>query len=341
MKQNTLNNSVINGEVPVPRLMSMPININPHLVENNNIWMNDATTVNRSRMIDQWMDVYQLLAIDSPIYIMSDDPNVDTPSQDLVFTANSGIALNDQGTTKFIVSRFKSTPRTSEEKIIRNYVKNIFGSVNVITPPRCYNGKDLFFEGEADMKAIHFNIEEKRADVYMVGVGIRTNSTFCEWAEDTFDIKIIQYRTPKDLQEYLFHLDCLAFKVDQYSMIVNTQGIDKDVLTDIKKYTDLFEVKEAETEMLFGGLTNLIRVKNAIIMPYSPEYYDKTLSPEDNKENMEYEYKKLDFMKNICKDTGLQLITVDVSHMFSMGAQLSCLTCALTDQYQLYCNNGF
>lgn len=336
-KQHTLIDSVMKGEIGIPRLMAIPSNIDPDTVVCENKWMSDEVKVNRAALVKGWNDVYRILSIESPVFVMSDNPNTEVPSNDLVWAANSGLALKGaDGKHKFIVSRFKAKSRRTETPVIAEFVKNIFGEENVIIPPEEYNGKPLFFEGEADCKAIGFDKEKERTNVYVVGVGVRTNEVFCEWFQDNFDVKAIPYKAPDDIIEDLYHLDCLLFPVDKYSIIMNTYGIDKETIKEIKKHTEIIEMGEDEVDVLFNGLTNSIRGKHSIIMPFSPDYIDDQMDEDELDEYVSLEFDKLEIMDEIADEAGLQLITVDSSAGYALGAQTSCLSCLLCDQYYLY-----
>lgn len=337
-KQHTLIDSFLKGEIGIPRLMAMPSNIDPDTVVCENVWMSDDKKVDRAILMKQWKDTYRILSIDSPVFIMHDDPSKDQPSNDLVFAANSGLALKGKdGKQKFIVSRFRAESRRGETEVIYNYVKNLFGEENVIIPPETYDNKPLFFEGEADCKAIAFDTVDERANVYIVGVGVRTSENFCDWLEANFDVEVIPYRAPDDIINELYHLDCLCFLADKNTLVLSTHGIDRKTIRRIKDYVDVVECGEDEIDMLFNGLTNCIKGKHTILMPYAP-YYDEDMNAEEAELYQQAEFDKLEFMSGVCDDAGLQLITVDISSSFLLGAQLSCMTCALVDQYNLYHN---
>jgi N-dimethylarginine dimethylaminohydrolase len=334
--QHTIIDSVLKGEIGIPRLMAIPSNIDPDTVVCENVWMSESKKVDRSILLKQWKDVYRVLSIDSPVFIMSDDPSTVVPSNDLVFAANSGLAVKGvDGVHKFIVSRFRAESRRTETPVIAEFVKNIYGEENVIIPPEMYKGEPLYFEGEADCKAIAFDSVNERASVYIVGVGVRTSENFCEWFEEEFGVEAIPYKAPDDIIKELYHLDCLVFPVDKYTVVMNTYGIDKQTIRQIEKYVEIIECNEEELDMLFNGLTNCIKGRHTILMPYAP-YYEDDMNEEEAQQYQQAEFDKLEFMSGVCEDAGLQLITLDVSGGYPLGSQLSCFSCALVDQFHLY-----
>lgn len=325
----------------IPHLMGIPTNIDVNKVVPNNQWMKDEIKYNKPGLLKQWGQVNRELAMDGPVFTMVDSPlNKNNPNQDLIYAANAGIALKGKdGVTKFVVSRFCSEPRRGETAVIAAFVENIFGKENVIVPPETFEGEVLYFEGEADLKAIHHNVEEKRADVYIMGVGVRSNEVAAKWFEANFDIRVIPYAIPDDIKEDLYHLDCVVFPIDKFSTIMLTDGIDEKTLEEVEEYTEIIPVEDDDVDMLFNGLTNSIRLKNRVYMPYDPTY-SENMSELELEEFQELEDIKIAWMSDVCNDCGLQLITTEVCEGYAGGAQLSCFTCSLVDQYYKYYENG-
>jgi len=338
---NTIPEAVELEMLGIPHLMGIPTNIVVDNVIPNNKWMKKEFKYNKPGLLKQWSQINRELSMDGPVFIMPDfASNKNNPNQDLIYAANAGIAIRGKdGVTKYVVSRFKSEPRRGETEVIAKFVADIVGPENVIIPPETFNGEELFFEGEADMKAIHHNVKEKRADVYIMGVGIRSNETCAKWFESEFDIRVIPYAIPDEFKEDLYHLDCVAFPIDKFSTILLTDLVSEDTLAEIEKYTEIIPVEGEDVDMLFNGLTNSIKLKNRIYMPYDPNYSDN-MTEEEIEEFQEIEEYKLQWMSDVCNDCGLQLITTEVCEGYAGGAQLSCFTSSLVDQYFKYYENG-
>jgi hypothetical protein len=160
----------------------------------NNAWMTDIAEEERQpdprRAMTQFLSLYSFLASDGLVYLLP-TPRLEG-LQDLVFTANLGIVLEQVDPSPVVVSNFSSEPRRGESEVGLAF----FGSMGYdvhFAPHR--------FEGEADLKHLHDN-------VYVGGYGLRSERESYEWMEREFDIEIVKVQ---ETDPYLYHLDCTIF----------------------------------------------------------------------------------------------------------------------------------
>jgi N-dimethylarginine dimethylaminohydrolase len=254
----------------------------------------EELAINRPKAYKQFMDLYNFVAGGSLTYLLPSEGNF----QDQVYVANLGIYLpHITGENHIVLSNFTSDPRRGEELVGEKFF-NQMGYKTAISPYK--------WEGEADLKYLYDN-------VYIGGYGIRSNIKTYEWMEKEYDMNIIKVAM---VDEYLYHLDCSIFTLNQEQTLVCTELFDPSELSEMEKHTKIIDV---DIEDALGGITNSVRMGNMILCASNISEMKKT------HEYYESEKHKIDSLEKICSDVGMEPIIFNLSEYTKSGALLSCL----------------
>ena len=275
----------------------------------NNIWMQELTdeelAINRPKAYKQFMDLYNFMAGQSLVYLLPSEGNL----QDQVYVANLGLQLpHIKGDNHILLSNFTSDPRKGEELVGERFFRQM-GYETTISPYK--------WEGEADIKYLYDN-------VYIGGYGIRSNIKTYEWMEKEFDMNIIKVAMT---DEYLYHLDCSIFPLNQDQTLVCTELFDPEEIKQIEQYTEIIDV---DVEDALGGMTNSVRMGNMILCASNISEMKKT------HEYYEGEKHKIETLEKICSDAGMEPVIFNLSEFMKSGAMLSCMVMHLNrvDHYK-------
>jgi N-dimethylarginine dimethylaminohydrolase len=264
----------------------------------NNIWMQELSDeelqINRPKAYKQFMDLYNFMAGQSLVHLLPSEGNF----QDQVYVANLGLQLpHIKDENHILLSNFTSDPRKGEELVGEKFFQQM-GYKTHISPYK--------WEGEADIKYLYDN-------VYIGGYGIRSNIKTYEWMEKNFDMDIIKVAMT---DEYLYHLDCSIFPLNQDKTLICTELFDPQEVAQIEQYTEIIDVNIDDA---LGGMTNSVRLGNMILcasniaeMKKSHEYY-------------EAEKHKIESLEKICSDEGMEPVIFNLSEYMKSGAMLSCM----------------
>jgi len=264
----------------------------------NNIWMQELTdeelTVNKPKAYKQFMDLYQFMAGGSLVHLLPSEGKF----QDQVYVANLGISLpHIKNENHIILSNFTSDPRKGEELVGEKFF-NMMGYKTAVSPYK--------WEGEADLKYLYGN-------KYIGGYGIRSNIKAYEWMEEQYNMDIIKVAM---VDEYLYHLDCSIFALNQDQTLICTELFDPEEIAELEKHTDIIDI---DVDDALGGLTNSVKYGNMILcasniseMKKSHEYY-------------EGEVHKLKTLEKICGDAGMEPVIFNLYEYMKSGAMLSCM----------------
>jgi N-dimethylarginine dimethylaminohydrolase len=277
-------------------VMNFPFSLST--ADPNNIWMQELSDeelqINRPKAYKQFMDLYNFMAGQSLVYLLPAEGDF----QDQVYVANLGLQLpHIKDENHILLSNFTSDPRKGEELVGQKFF-NQMGYKTHISPYK--------WEGEADIKYLYDN-------VYIGGYGIRSNIKTYEWMEENFDMNIIKVAMT---DEYLYHLDCSIFALNNDQTLVCTELFDQEELRAIERHTEIIDVN---IEDALGGMTNSVRMGNMILcasniseMKKSHEYY-------------EGEKHKIESLEKICSDAGMEPVIFNLSEYMKSGAMLSCM----------------
>ena len=264
----------------------------------NNIWMQELTNeelaINRPKAYKQFMDLYNFVAGGSLTYLLPSEGNF----QDQVYVANLGIYLpHITNENHIILSNFTSDPRKGEEHVGEKFF-NQMGYKTAISPYK--------WEGEADLKFLYDN-------VYIGGYDIRSDIKTYEWMEENYGMNIIKLAM---VDEYLYHLDCSVFALNQDQTLICTELYEEDEIKMLEKHTEIIDI---DAEDALGGLTNSVRMGNMILCASNISEMKKT------HEYYAGEKHKLETLEKICGDAGMEPVIFNLSEYMKSGAMLSCM----------------
>jgi N-dimethylarginine dimethylaminohydrolase len=264
----------------------------------NNIWMQELTdeelSINRPKAYKQFLDLYNFVAGGSLTYLLPSEGNF----QDQVYVANLGIYLpHIKDENHIILSNFTSDPRKGEEQVGEKFF-NQMGYKTAISPYK--------WEGEADLKYLYGN-------KYIGGYGIRSNIKTYEWMEENYGMDILKVAM---VDEYLYHLDCSVFALNNNQTLVCAELFDEEELDEMEKYTEIIDI---DVEDALGGLTNSVRMGNMILCASNISEMKKT------HEYYAGEKHKLETLEKICSDAGMEPVIFNLSEFMKSGAMLSCM----------------
>jgi len=264
----------------------------------NNIWMQELSDeelqINRPKAYKQFMDLYNFMSGQSLVYLLPSEGNF----QDQVYVANLGLQLpHIKDENHILLSNFTSDPRKGEELVGEKFFQQM-GYKTHISPYK--------WEGEADIKYLYDN-------VYVGGYGIRSNIKTYEWMEKEFDMNVIKVAMT---DEYLYHLDCSIFPLNNDQTLVCTELYDPEEIKQIEQYTEIIDV---DIEDALGGMTNSIRMGNMVLCASNISEMKKT------HEYYEGEKHKIESLEKICSDAGMEPVIFNLSEYMKSGAMLSCM----------------
>ena len=277
-------------------VMNFPFSLST--ADPNNIWMQELTNeelaINKPKAYKQFMDLYNFVAGGAVVNLLPSEGNF----QDQVYVANLGIYLpHIKDENHIILSNFTSDPRKGEELVGEKYF-NQMGYKTAISPFK--------WEGEADLKYLYGN-------KYIGGYGIRSDIKAYEWMEENYGMDILKVEM---VDEYLYHLDCSIFALNNDQTLVCTELFDEEELVEMEKYTEIIDI---EVDDAFGGITNSVRLGNMIMcasniseLKKSHEYYAG-------------EVHKIKTLEKICSDAGMEPVIFNLSEYMKSGAMLSCM----------------
>jgi N-dimethylarginine dimethylaminohydrolase len=131
--------------------------------------------------------------------------------------------------------------------------------------------------------------------------------------EETYNMDILKVAM---VDEYLYHLDCSIFALNQDQTLVCTELFDKEELQMMEKETEIIDI---HVDDALCGLTNSVRMGNMIMcasniseLKKSHEYY-------------EGEKHKIETLEKICSDAGMEPAIFNLSEYMKSGAMLSCM----------------
>jgi N-dimethylarginine dimethylaminohydrolase len=254
----------------------------------------EELSINKPKAYKQFMDLYNFVAGGALVNLLPSEGNF----QDQVYVANLGLYLpHIKNENHIILSNFTSDPRKGEELVGEKYF-NQMGYKTAISPYK--------WEGEADLKYLYGN-------KYIGGYGIRSNIKAYEWMEETYNMDILKVAM---VDEYLYHLDCSIFALNQDQTLVCTELFDEEEIAEMEKHTEIIDI---HVDDALGGITNSVRLGNMVLcasniaeLKKSHEYY-------------EGEVHKIKTLEKICGDAGMEPVIFNLSEYMKSGAMLSCM----------------
>lgn len=287
-------NKNINSLPVASYMMAFPFTMS---TENpNNVWMKDYKPkdlkIDKVKLYKQFLDLYNYVSSDSIVWLLPHEGGF----QDQVYVANVGITLPHKEMTA-IAANYTSEPRIGEENIFISFMRQI--GYDVQKSP--YN-----WEGEADLKHLYDN-------KFIGGYGIRSDKKTYEWMTEQYDMDIIDV---KMTDEYLYHLDCSIFPIDEENTLVCTDVFSNKEIKRIEKVTNIIDV---DVDSCYNGITNSVRMYNTILCASNIDELDKKTS------DYKTEKAKVDRLQSICDGLGMEPVFFNISEFYKSGAALSCM----------------
>jgi N-dimethylarginine dimethylaminohydrolase len=162
------------------------------------------------------------------------------------------------------------------------------------------------FEGEAELKHLY-------DDVFVGGYGIRSEAATYDWMERTFGIKIIRLR---EVEEYLYHLDCSIFPITRENTLVCTELFTKRELAELERHTNVIPVSADDA---FSGICNSVRMPKLVLN--ASHIHDLKAGTEDYR----FELQKNRRLEDIASNLALEVNYFNLSEFHKSGALLSCM----------------
>jgi N-dimethylarginine dimethylaminohydrolase len=277
-------------------VMNFPFSLST--ADPNNIWMQELSDeelqINRPKAYKQFMDLYNFMSGQSLVYLLPSEGSY----QDQVYVANLGLHLpHIKDRNVILLSNYTSEPRQGEELVGEKFFQQM-GYETHISPYK--------WEGEADIKYLYDN-------VYIGGYGQRTDIETYHWMEREFGMNIIKVQM---VDEYLYHLDCSIFALNEHQTLVATELFSDEELAEIENHTEIIAI---DTEDALCGLTNSVRMGNMILCASNIAELKKT------HEYYEGEKHKIETLERICSDAGMEPVIFNLSEYMKSGAMLSCM----------------
>src|SRR2546426_7005854 len=323
------NRTSTNRKSREPRLMEPPASpwLNPTQLERpafllnfpfsyataaaNNPWMQDLPPDRRQpdfkRAAVPFLELYRNLCAEALVYLLPTPRGKNL--QDLLYTANLGIVLEhlpDKNTV--VISNFASPPRRGETAVGAKFFEEMGYRVHVL-PTK--------FEGEAELKHLHDN-------VYVGGYGIRSERRTYELMEQDFDMQIIKVR---EVEPYLYHVDCTVFPITRENTLVCTELFTKKEIAALEKVTNIIPVTVDEC---FSGICNSVRLPNEVLN--ASHIHELKAGTEDYRQELGKNRRLEDLASNLA----LEISYFNLSEFHKSGALLSCMVMHLNrNAYQI------
>lgn len=269
----------------------------------NNPTMNEYrgkdSEINRDKFMAQWFNFYNVLAANALVYIITPVKGLEDQTY-----VNSFCYLPHSKPDTIILSNFTAEGRPGEETV----AGHLFRDLGYKVVPSPYK-----FEGEAELKWLRDNI-------YLGGYGFRTDVQTYKWLADECECCILPI---KETDETLYHLDCSAFVLNDYNVMLCAEIIDRATVRKIEEFANVIPVSKKDA---YAGICNLVKVQDCIYNASSLEYMRHT---DDGFEDEAHKNKTLE---KICGDMGFELMYFDLSELEKAGAKASCLVATLSGE---------
>ncbi|MFZ2099512.1 MAG: hypothetical protein WAU86_03005, partial [Oricola sp.] len=163
----TLDHPVLMMNLPLSLSAAVPNNALMEALEG------EEGQIDRALALRQFLTLYRQLSQHALIYLLPSRPGL----QDQAYVANLAAVLHHLERETVVVSRFRSPPRVGEATVGFDFFRLM--NFEVHEPPARFCGKDLFFEGEADLKHLRDNL-------YIGAHGLRSSRSALQWLAESF-----------------------------------------------------------------------------------------------------------------------------------------------------------
>lgn len=210
-----------------------------------NDWMHLDNRPDRTRALQQWDELYQILTEKLGVEVSLVPQAEECP--DMVFTANAGLVVGRRA----VVSRFKHVERQAEEPYFREHLRSLgFETVDLEAPA----GQEIpAFEGEGDAL---------RAGKYMVaGYGLRTDRSAHEQLgslvrDPLLSVELVDGRW--------YHLDTCFLPLSENQVFFYPGAFSPESVQALRATFRCFEV-DPEEALRFA--CNAVVIGDAVVLP--------------------------------------------------------------------------
>lgn len=306
LKSQNLSNPLVKDrylikDLDVPAfVMSPPIGFSADIPNNESMKLASKREreIDREKALAQWLSLYGFLASQSIVYLA---PTPQQSLQDLVFTSNLGVVLDDFDRDLVIISNFSAEGRGGETEVGRKFFEDL-GFETHICP--------YHFEGDAELKKIG-------SKLYVGGYGNRTDIKAYEWMEEKFGIKVIKV-SPQN--KFLYHLDCNFLPITSQDALCCLDSFEDKHLKLLEKNINLIEIPN---KFALYGACSALRFYDCLIV-------ESSISEElEGEIDYKIENEKNRLIEDICVDLDLEPIFINISEFYKGGADISCLAMSL------------
>jgi len=298
---DSVNDSALNShwmpktpsQYPQPVFVMCP----PAFVDNkikNNKTMEELASqeINRPKFLAQWYNLYNVLAANSLTYLLPPVRGL----QDQTYVNCFAYLPHIKGRNVIVLSNFTAEGRDGEEWVAANLLREL-GYEIVQCPFR--------FEGEPELKYLRDNI-------YIGGYGFRSDIRAHKWLEEKYGCKILY---AKELDETLYHLDCQVLPLNEHSIMLCPETLERAHVKEIERYAQVYPVSKS---VAYAGICNCLKVEWCIYNSSDIEYLHKS------DDQFGIQKAKNERLEQICEDIGFEITYFDLSECEASGAKLSC-----------------
>lgn len=281
------------SQYPQPVFVMCP----PAFVDNkikNNKTMEELAEqeINRPKFLAQWYNLYNVLAANSLTYLLPPIKGL----QDQTYVNCFAYLPHLKSRNVIVLSNFTAEGREGEEWVAAALLREL--GYEIIKCP-------FRFEGEPELKYLRDNI-------YIGGYGFRSDIRAHRWLEEKFGCKILYI---KETDEVLYHLDCSVLPLNEYSVMMCTDIMERAQVKEVEKYAQIYPISK---EIAYCGAANSLKVLDCIYNSSNIEYLHKS------DEDFESQKAKNERLEQICEQLGFEITYFDLSECEASGAKLSC-----------------
>jgi N-dimethylarginine dimethylaminohydrolase len=281
------------SQYPQPVFVMCP----PAFVDNkikNNKTMEELASVeiNRPKFLAQWYNLYNVLAANSLVYLLPPVKGL----QDQTYVNCFAYLPHVKDKNVIVLSNFTADGREGEEWVAANVLREL--DYEIVKCP-------FRFEGEPELKYLRDNI-------YIGGYGLRSDIRAHKWLEEKFGCKILYI---KETDETLYHLDCSVLPLNEHSVMMCTDIMERAQVKEVEKYAQVYPISKS---IAYSGAANSLKVLDCIYNSSNIEYLHKR----DEDYNLQKD--KNERLEQICENLGFEITYFDLAECEASGAKLSC-----------------
>lgn len=248
--------------------------------------------IDREKFLAQWYNLYNVVAANSLVYLITPVRGL----QDQTYVNCFAYLPHIQDRDVIVLSNFTGEGRAGEEIVAGKLFKDLGYTVDPCP---------FKFEGEPELKYL-------RGNTYLGGYGFRSDIRAHHWLQRQYGAHVIPI---KETDPVLYHLDCSAFPIGEFNVLLCAEIMDADTVHEIERVTNVIPVTKQDC---YAGIANSLLCDD-VVYNASPIHVLKHNDPHYGEEK-----RKNETLERICRDLGKELIFFDMSECEKSGAKLSC-----------------